>query len=48
MQLHIAQQTKSARLNPTTRNDLRDLIESELKRQGPDADLNHIDVSQIY
>ena len=47
MQLHITQQTKSARLNPTTRNDLRDLIESELKRQGPDADLNFIDTSLI-
>ena len=47
MSLHITPNTRSAILRPTTRNDLRNLIESELKRQGPDADLNHVDVSQI-
>ena len=39
--------TKSAKVRPTTRDKLRKIIETELERQGPDADLNHIDVSEI-
>ena len=30
-----------------SRKDLRHAIEQELERQGPDADLNHIDVSEV-
>ena len=32
---------------PTTKEELRAIIEQELKRQGADADLNHIDVSGV-
>lgn len=32
---------------PTTKDELSSLIWEELKKQGPDADLNHIDVSEI-
>lgn len=46
--LHIGNNTKSAaRLRPTSKNELRSIIEKELEQQGPDADLNHIDVSEI-
>ena len=34
-------------LRPTTKEELRAIIEQELERQGRDADLNHIDVSGI-
>ena len=34
-------------LRPTTKEELRTIIEQELKRQGRDADLNHIDVSGV-
>ena len=34
-------------LHPTTKEELRAIIEQELKRQGKDADLNHIDVSGV-
>ena len=34
-------------LHPTTKEELRAIIEQELKRQGADADLNHIDVSGV-
>ena len=34
-------------LRPTTKEELRAIIEKELKRQGRDADLNHIDVSGV-
>ena len=47
MSLRITPTTKSVRVQPTTKDDLRDLIEQELKRQGPDADLNFIDTSSI-
>ena len=47
MSLHITTNTKSVCASPTTRDELRNLIEQEIDRQGPDADLNHIDVSQI-
>ena len=45
--LRITSATKSAHVRPTTRNELRKIIEQELNRQGPDANLNHIDVSEI-
>ena len=32
---------------PKSKQQLRKLIEQELEHQGPDADLNHIDVSKI-
>ena len=52
MPLHITSttvsaNTKSVRIRPTAKAELKDLIKLELVRQGPDADLNHIDVSQI-
>lgn len=47
MALHITLDTRSIRLRPTTPVELRSIIETELKRQGPDADLNHIDTSKI-
>ena len=34
-------------LKPTSRKELRCIIVKELRRQGPDADLNHIDTSLI-
>ena len=46
--LHISSNTKSvSQPKPTTKEELRSIIEQELERQGPDADLNHIDVSNI-
>ena len=47
MSIHITSSTKSAKIRLQSRKELRSLIERELKRQGPDADLNHIDVSEI-
>ena len=48
MSLHISYTTRSVnQLRPSTKWELRNLIESELCRQGPDADLNHIDVSEV-
>ena len=45
--LRITSKTKSLRLQPKTKNELKQLIEQELQRQGPDADLNFIDTSKI-
>ena len=47
MSLHITSDTKSVRKRPTTKGELQSLIKQELKHQGPDADLNFIDVSSI-
>lgn len=47
MAIHITSRTKSLRIQPTTKYELRDIIAEEIKRQGPDADLNHIDTSLI-
>ncbi len=47
MALHITSKTKSLRLQPKTKNELKQLIEQELKEQGLDADLNFIDTSLI-
>jgi len=46
--LKITSNTKSANIpKPTTYKELRPIIEQELDKQGPDADLNHIDTSKI-
>ena len=37
----------SKKVSPKTKEELRKLIKKELKRQGPDADLNFIDTSKI-
>lgn len=47
MPIHITSKTKSLRLQPKTKNELKQLIEHELEKQGPDADLNFIDTSLI-
>ena len=47
MVLRITSTMKSVRLRPTTKEELRSIIEQELKSQGPDADLNFIDTSEI-
>ena len=45
--LRITSQTKSAVIRPTSKEELQSIIEDELERQGPDADLNHIDTEEI-
>ncbi len=45
--LKITSNSRSLRIKPTTYKELRSLIEQELKGQGPDADLNFIDTSEI-
>ena len=45
--LHIGNNTKSVHVRPATKDELQSIIEDELKRQGPDADLNFIDTSDI-
>ena len=45
--LKITSKTKSATLQPTTKEELRVLIEKEVERQGDLVDLNHIDTSLI-
>ena len=45
--LHISSNTKTVRVKPSTKGELRSIIEQELERQGPDADLNFIDTSLI-
>ena len=45
--LHITNNTKSARLTPTTKDELRSIIEQQVNHQGADADLNNIDVSKV-
>lgn len=53
MALHITSKTRPLYVpertyqRPTSRDELKELIRQELRRQGPDADLNHIDVSEI-
>ena len=47
MGIHITSKTKPLRVQPTSKDELRSIIEQELKRQGPDADLNFIDTSLI-
>lgn len=45
--LHITSKTKSLRITPKSKEELQSTIKSELERQGPDADLNFIDTSEI-
>jgi len=47
MAIHITSTTKSARVQPKSKDVLRSIIKNELKQQGPDADLNFIDTSLI-
>jgi surface protein len=47
MAIHITSDSKLAVFRPTTRKELRQLIDKELYKQGPDADLNFIDTSLI-
>lgn len=47
MSLHITSNIKSSSVRVKDRDQLRSIIEQELKRQGPDADLNFIDTSEI-
>mgnify|MGYP000856407098 CR=1 FL=1 len=47
MSLHITSTTKSCTIKPSSKNELKAIIEQELERQGPDADLNFIDTSLI-
>lgn len=53
MALHITSKTRPLYVpelvyqRPTSRVKLKALIRQELENQGPDADLNHIDVSEI-
>ena len=45
--LKITSNSKSATITPTSSEQLQSIIKDELERQGPDADLNHIDTSEI-
>ena len=45
--LRITSTTKSVKVRPTTRDELRSIIEQEIENQGPDADLNFIDTFEI-
>ena len=47
MSLRITSTTKSTKIRPKTKDEIGSLIFCELSKQGPDADLNHIDVSEI-
>ena len=47
MSLHITSNSKSLSVRPTSKAELRSLIKQELEKQGPDADLNFIDTSEI-
>ena len=47
MSLHITSTSKSAKVQPKTKDELRSIIEAELKCQGPHADLNFIGTSLI-
>ena len=48
MPLHITSTTKSVKLiRPVSKAELMSIIKTELERQGPDANLNHIDTSEI-
>lgn len=47
MAIHITSKSKLLSIKPTTKDELRSIIEKELERQGIDADLNFIDTSKI-
>lgn len=45
--IKIKSNSKSATITPTSAEQLQSIIKDELERQGPDADLNFIDTSEI-
>ena len=45
--IKITSKTQSLKLRPTSKDELKAIIEKEIKEQGPDADLNFIDTSEI-
>ena len=47
MAIHITSTTKSLRVKPKSKEELRFIIEQELERQGRDTYLNFIDTSEI-
>lgn len=47
MAIHITSKTKTLRVQPASKDELRFLIKEALEQQGPDADLNFIDTSLI-
>lgn len=47
MGIHIRSSTRSLIIHPKNKAELQSIIEDELERQGPDADLNHIDTEEI-
>lgn len=47
MAIKITSKTKSLSVRPTSYTELRQLIGQEIRTQGPDADLNFIDISLI-
>ena len=48
MAIHITSKTRPLkRPKPTSKEQLQSIIKDELERQGPNADLNFIDVSEI-
>ena len=47
MAIRITSKTRSAIQRPSSKAELRSIIEQELKRQGRDVDLNFIDTSEI-
>lgn len=47
MAIKITSKSKSLSVRPTSYTELRQLIGQEIRTQGPDADLNFIDISLI-
>lgn len=47
MAIKITSKTKSLSVRPTSYTELRQIIGQEIRTQGPDADLNFIDISLI-
>ena len=45
--LHINKDIKSYNYHPTTRNELKKLVDKLIKERGNDANLNDIDTSEI-
>ena len=44
---NVMNANNTTKVVPTTKEELRAIIEQELEQQGADADLNHIDVSGV-
>lgn len=45
--LKITSKTQPLRVKPTSKDDLKAIIKEALEQQGPDADLNFIDVTEV-